>query len=74
VAIALVIGAPVGIAVGRTLYETFASDLSVVVTPVVSAPWTVGVVLATLAIGLLAALQPGRRSAREPAAVILRDE
>ncbi len=74
VALALVIGAPIGVAVGRSLYRAFAEDLGVVVTPLVSVGWTTTAVLATLAVGLLAAVGPARRSAREPAATVLRDE
>ena len=75
VAIAVVIGGPVGIAVGRALYPGGpAEDLGVVPVIVVSWPWIVIVVLAALVVALLAAAGPARRTVREPAAAVLRHE
>lgn len=74
VAVALLIGLPVGVAIGRTLYGAFADDLGVVPVPVVSLRWTLLVLVATVAVGLLAAVLPARRSGRERAAMVLRNE
>ena len=74
VGIGLLVGLPVGIALGRTLYRSFASDLGVAPLPSVSLAWTAAVVTATVVIGLVAAAGPGHRAAREPAAAVLRHE
>lgn len=74
VAVALVIGLPVGVAIGRALYDSFADDLGVVPTPVLSPAWTGLVLAATVAIGLMAAVLPARRSAQRSAATVLRNE
>jgi hypothetical protein len=74
IGIGLLIGLPVGIAVGRTLYRSFAADLGVAPRPFVSPWWTAVVAAATIAMGLVAAVSPGRTAARTPAATVLRNE
>jgi hypothetical protein len=73
-AIGLVIGVPLGIAVGRWLWLAFAHELSAVPNPVVpAASVTLATVGALILANLVAAL-PGRRAARTPAAEALRAE
>jgi putative ABC transport system permease protein len=72
VAVAAVVGGTLGIALGRSLYRSFAEDLAVVTTPLISVPWTAGVALAAIAVGLLAAVVPGHRSSRLPVSEVLR--
>lgn len=74
VSVALVVGAPIGIAAGRSLYESFAGDLGVVITPVVSMAWTIGVIVAAVVVGVLAAAGPAQRAARARSAAVLHDE
>lgn len=74
VGIALVVGIPVGLALGRVSYRAFATGLGVVPRPEVSPPWVLLVGVATVGIGLVAAAGPGHRAARIPAAEVLRAE
>ena len=72
--IGLVIGVPLGIAVGRWLWLAFAHELSAVPDPVIPvASVTLATVGALILANLVAAL-PGRRAARTPAAEVLRAE
>ncbi len=72
--IGLVIGVPLGIAVGRWLWLAFAHELSAVPNPVIPvASVTLATVGALILANLVAAL-PGRRAARTPAAEVLRAE
>lgn len=74
VGVGLGIGIPVGLALGRVLYRTFATGLGALPQPDVSLPWTVVIVVSTIAVGVLAAAGPGRRAARARPAVALRHE
>lgn len=74
VGVGLGIGIPVGLALGRASYRRFATGLGALPDPVVSLPWTVVIVVSTLAIGALAAAGPGRRAARTRPAAVLRHE
>jgi len=73
-AIGLVIGVPVGIAVGRWLWLAFAHELSAVPDPVVPAASVALTVVAALLLANLVAALPGRAAARTPAAIVLRAE
>ena len=72
--IALLVGTPIGIAGGRTLYRAFAVDLGVVPHIAISVTWTVAVVAAVLAVGLLASAGPARAAARPASPALLRAE
>ena len=68
------IGVPLGIALGRYLWDRFAGQISVIPEPSVPV-LTVGLVIAgALAVANLVAAVPGRAAARVPAAVLLRAE
>jgi ABC-type lipoprotein release transport system permease subunit len=70
----LVVGIPLGIAVGRWLWIAFASELSAVPYPVVPAGEVALAAVAALALANLVAALPGRSAARTPAALLLRAE
>ncbi len=72
--VGLVIGVPVGIAVGRLLWLAFARELSAVPDPVVPAGSIALAAVAALVLANLVAALPGRAAARTPAAVVLRAE
>ncbi len=74
VGLGLLVGIPIGIVIGRTLWILFANEIDAV--PVASVP---GFVIALIAIGSLllanvVASVPGRMAARTPTALVLRDE
>jgi putative ABC transport system permease protein len=71
VAIALLVGAPLGGIAGRLLYRAFASDLGVRPDVVVPLAWVAGIAVATVAVGWLAGVAPRRRLRREPVAPLL---
>ncbi|HTZ30185.1 MAG TPA: FtsX-like permease family protein [Streptosporangiaceae bacterium] len=73
-AVGLVIGVPVGIAVGRWLWLAFARELSAVPDPVVPAASIALASVAALVVANLVAALPGRAAGRTPAAVVLRAE
>ena len=72
--VGLVIGIPLGIAVGRWLWIAFARELSTVPDPVVPAASVALATIAALALANLVAALPGRAAARTPAASLLRAE
>jgi ABC-type lipoprotein release transport system permease subunit len=72
--IALLVGIPLGIAVGRTLYRAFAVDLGVVPHVAIPVMWTAAVAAAALAVGLLASAGPARAAARPASPILLRAE
>ncbi len=63
VVVALVLGGPLGVAVGRSTARAFIDDLGVVPGLVLPAGWLVAVGAGTLAIGFLAALGPAWQAA-----------
>ncbi len=73
-AIGIVIGVPVGIAAGRTLWTLFAHEIYAVAQPTVPVLWVVLVALGTLALANVVAAVPGRMAARTPTALLLRAE
>lgn len=69
----VVIGIPLGIVLGRQLWDLFASNISVVPHP--SVPSSVALVaLGALLLAVVVAAIPGRMAATTPAAVVLREE
>ena len=69
----IVIGLPVGIALGRQLWILFARNIDVVPQP--SVPFSVlFVALGALLLANLVASVPGRAAAATPAAIVLRQE
>lgn len=74
VATGLVVGLPLGTALGRASYRAFATGLGTLPDPVVSLSWIGVLVVATMGTGLLAAAGPGRRAARTTAGEVLRGE
>jgi ABC-type antimicrobial peptide transport system permease subunit len=69
----IVIGVPVGIALGRLLWDLFARNIDVVPAPAV--PSSIAIVaLGAVVIAVLVALVPGRTAASTPPAVVLREE
>jgi predicted lysophospholipase L1 biosynthesis ABC-type transport system permease subunit len=74
VAIALLVGLPVGIAVGRFAWNVFAEDLGVLPESVVPIPATLVIVPAALVLANAIAAVPGLMAARTQPAVALRAE
>ena len=72
--IAVVVGVPLGIAVGRWLWTSYAESIGVI--PVAKVAWlpVVLVVPAALALANVIAVLPARAAARTPAAEVLRTE
>jgi hypothetical protein len=67
-------GMPLGIALGRWLWTSFARQIYAVPEPAVPLGWLILVPLSTLVLVNLAAALPGRAAARTPAALALRAE
>ena len=74
VAVGALIGVPLGIALGRYLWNLFAREISVIPEPSVPVPVVLLVVAGALAAANLVAAFPGRAAARVPAATLLRAE
>jgi hypothetical protein len=74
VAAGALIGVPLGIALGRYLWDLFARQISVVPEPSVPVLTVLLVVIGALAAANLVAAVPGRSAARVPAAALLRAE
>ena len=74
VAIGLVFGLPLGIVVGRSLWDLFADQIYVVPSPTVAALPVLGIAAGALVLANVVAAIPGRIAARTPAAVLLRTE
>lgn len=72
--IAIGVGLPLGIAVGRELWTLFAESINAVPEPTVPALSVAVVGIGTLAFANVVAAVPGRLAARTPAAVVLRAE
>ncbi len=73
-AIGTVVGIPVGIVIGRTLWDLFAQQLNVVPSPAVPVVPIVLIALGALVLANVVAAIPGRIAARTPAALLLRAE
>jgi hypothetical protein len=74
VAAGTIVGVPLGIALGRYLWDLFARQISVVPEPTVPATTALIVILGALATANLVAVLPARAAARTPAATLLRAE
>jgi hypothetical protein len=74
VAAGAVVGVPVGIALGRFLWDLFARQISVVPEPTVPGPAVVLIAVGALALANLVATVPGRVAAHTPVALLLRAE
>jgi hypothetical protein len=70
VVLALLVGVPVGVALGRSAWRVFARLLGVIDTPVIPTLALVAVVVGALLAGALVAAGPGLRAARIPAAAL----
>jgi ABC-type lipoprotein release transport system permease subunit len=74
VAVSLLVGIPLGIAVGRWLWTRFADDLGIVTVPVVPATAIVLTAVVALVVANLIAAAPAALAARTRPAVVLRSE
>jgi hypothetical protein len=74
VAAGALVGVPLGIALGRYLWDLFARQISVIPQPSVPVLTVVAVIAGALAAANLVAAIPGRAAARTPAAALLRAE
>ena len=74
IAISVIVGVPLGIALGRWLWILFARQIDAVPHPTVPAVSLLLVVLGALVLANLVAALPGRIAARTPAAQVLRTE
>jgi hypothetical protein len=72
--VGLVLGVPLGIALGHILWGLFADQLSVVADVTVPILLVGALAVATLLLANLVAAPPGRRAARTPTAIVLRAE
>ncbi len=69
-----IVGVPLGIALGRALWDLFATQIGVIPEPTVSPLTVVLIVAGALATANLVALLPGWVAGRTPAATLLRTE
>jgi hypothetical protein len=74
VAIGVVLGVPLGIAVGRWLWDLFAQEINAVPAPVVPVTQVVLIALGALVLANIVAAIPGLLAARTPTALVLRAE
>ena len=74
VGIGCVIGIPLGIALGRFLWDLFVDQISAVPDPTVPAVSIVLIAVAALVLANVVAAVPGRLAARTPTAQLLRSE
>jgi hypothetical protein len=72
--VGVVVGIPLGIAIGRWLWIAFARELSAVPDPLVPAASVTLAAVGALVLANLVAALPGRSAARTPAALLLRAE
>jgi hypothetical protein len=73
-AVGVVVGVPVGIALGRWLWDLFARGINAVPEPTVPLAEIALVAAAALVLANLVAAVPGRVAARTPTALVLRTE
>jgi hypothetical protein len=70
----IVVGVPLGIALGRSLWDLFARQIYAVPEPTIPAGAVILVAIGTLLLANLAAAVPGQSAARTPTALALRAE
>jgi ABC-type antimicrobial peptide transport system permease subunit len=73
-AVALVVGIPAGIVVGRLAWRAFADELGVAAGPVIPLRWVAATLVGGLVVALVAAALPARIAARIDPAAVLRSE
>jgi FtsX-like permease family len=73
-AVGILIGIPLGLIVGRWLWDLFAEQIGAVPYPTVSVPSVVLVALGTVLLANVVAALPARSAARTPTALMLRAE
>jgi ABC-type antimicrobial peptide transport system permease subunit len=69
-----IVGVPLGIVLGRTLWNLFAHEISVVPAPTVPVTVVVIIAVGAVVVGNLVAALPARMAARTPTALLLRAE
>jgi ABC-type antimicrobial peptide transport system permease subunit len=74
VAVGTVVGVPLGIVLGRSLWNLFAHELSVVPSPTVPVGAIVAIALGAIVIGNVVAAVPARMASTTPTALLLRAE
>jgi len=74
VAIGAVFGVPLGIALGRFIWDLFAREISVVPEPTVPGPAIFLITVGALVLANVVAAVPGRMAGRTPTALLLRAE
>jgi hypothetical protein len=74
VAIGTVVGVPLGIALGRTLWDLFAREIDAVARPSIPVLTVVVIAIGALVLANLVAAIPGRLAARTPTALTFRAE
>ncbi len=74
VAIGAVVGVPLGIALGRFLWDLFAREINVVPEPTVPGPAIILITVGALVLANIVAAVPGRMAGRTPTALLLRTE
>ena len=74
VLIGTLVGVPVGIIVGRQLWQLFAHEIDVMPTPTVPTLTVALIAVGALVLANLVAALPGRIAARTPTALLLRSE
>ena len=72
--VALLVGIPVGIAVGRWIWSAFSNQLGIIPSPALPLLGVLLTIPATLLLANLIAFVPGRAAARVKAATVLRTE
>jgi len=70
----MIIGVPVGIVIGRSLWVLFAHEINAVPAPIVPVTLIAVMIVGTLAIANIVAAVPGRIAARMPTSLLLRAE
>jgi ABC-type lipoprotein release transport system permease subunit len=74
VTIGTVVGVPLGVAAGRSLWTLFARGINAVPQPTVPTASIALVTVGALVLANIVAAVPGRRAARTPTALLLRTE
>ena len=74
VLVGTVVGVPLGIVLGRTLWDLFAREISAIPAPSVPVSWVVAIALGGLVLANAIAAVPGRVAARTPTGILLQPE